>query len=230
MMTNDLIAALPAADRRHLLTFCEPMSLVAAVTLSGHRDAAKFLLFPGSGAVALLGQAQGHPALAVSLVGHEGVIGAHLLLGIPQAPMAARVLYAGEAWRVSRHDFGHALNDSGVLRRKLLQYLVCQTDQLARSVACLCFHKIPQRLARWLLMCDDRSQAHQFRATHEVLAMMLGVRRVSVTLAARALQGQGLIDYHRGEFTVLNHAALCTASCACYGEDLQARKVFKLRR
>jgi CRP-like cAMP-binding protein len=230
MMTNDLIAALPAADRRHLLTICEPMSLAAALTLSGHRDAAKFLLFPSSGAVALLGQAHGHPALAVSLVGHEGVIGAHLVLGIPQAPMAARVLYAGEAWRVSRQDFGHALNDSGMLRRKLMQYLVSQTDQLARAVACLCFHSIPQRLARWLLMCDDRSQAHHFRVTHEVLAVMLGVRRVSVTLAALELQGQGFIDYHRGEFTVLDHAALCTASCACYGEDLRARKVFKLRR
>jgi CRP-like cAMP-binding protein len=229
-MKNVLIAALPAADRRCLLAVCERVSLVAAITLSAHRDAANFLFFPSSGAVAILGQAHGHPALAVSLVGYEGVVGAHLVLDIAQAPVAARVLYAGEAWRVSRRDLDQAMIHSGVLRHRLLQSLAWQSDQVARAAACLCFHNIAQRLARWLLMCDDRSDAHHFHVTHEVLALMLGVRRVSVTLAARALQLRGLIDYHRGEFTVLDHAALCTASCACYGEDLQARKVFKLRR
>lgn len=229
-MKNTLIAALPAADRRRLLAVSERVSLAATITLSAHRDAANFLFFPNSGAVAVLGQAQGHPALAVSLVGYEGVVGAHLVLGVVQAPLAARVLCAGDAWRVSRRDLDQALSHSEVLRHRLLQSLVWQTDQVARASACLCFHNIAQRLARWLLMCDDRSDAHRFHVTHEVLGLMLGVRRVSVTLAARALQLRGMIDYHRGEFTVLDHAALCTESCACYGEDLQARKVFKLRR
>lgn len=229
-MTNDFLAALPGADRRHLLAVCERVTLTASAGLGGHGEVADFVFFPASGAVSILGQAHGYPPLAVSLVGREGVVGAHMVLGILQAPMAARVLYTGTAWRISRQDFGQELAHSVALRKKLLQFLVWQTDQVVRAVACLCFHKIPERLARWLLMCDDRSDGHRFHVTHEILALMLGVRRVSVTLAAGAMQRQGLIDYHRGEFTVLDHAALCEVSCACYGEDNGARKVFKLRR
>ncbi len=91
-----------------------------------------------------------------------------------------------------------------------------------RSTACLRFHEIGPRLARWLLMRQDRTHAERFHVTHEFLAYMLGVRRVGITAAASAMQRRGLIEYHRGEMLIKNRAAPEATACACYGNDQRA--------
>ena len=229
-MKNDLIAGLPRADGRLLIAACEQVSLTVSERLGNRGEVSEFLYFPSAGAVSILGEAQGHAAVASAMVGSEGAVGVHLVLGILQAPVSAVVTCPGTAWRISRAALGGVLDHSKVLRQRLHQYAVMQFDQIGRAGACLCFHQIPERLARWLLMCHDRAHGQSFHATHEHLALMLGVRRVSVTVAAVAMQRQGLIDYHRGEFSVVDPTALTKLSCACYREDIDARKVFKLRR
>jgi CRP-like cAMP-binding protein len=95
--------------------------------------------------------------------------------------------------------------------------------QLTTSAACLRYHRIGPRLARWLLMTQDRAHADSFHVTQEFLAYMLGVRRVGITAAASALQRAGLIEYTRGNLRVLDRAGLEAAACSCYGAD---RKVY----
>ena len=94
--------------------------------------------------------------------------------------------------------------------------------QLALSSACLRFHLIEPRLARWLLMTQDRAMSDEFQVTHEFLAYMLGVRRVGITTAAGGLQRRGLIEYHRGRLIVLNRRGLEAAACSCFAADTKA--------
>jgi CRP-like cAMP-binding protein len=99
------------------------------------------------------------------------------------------------------------------------RYLYVVVEQMVCASACLRFHLIGPRLARWLLMSHDRAHADRFHITHEFLATMLGVRRVGVTMAAGALQRSGLIHYHRGELTVLDRAGLEASACSCYASQ-----------
>jgi len=156
------------------------------------------------------------------MVGREGMLGAQLVLGVATAPLHALVQGPGEAWRITTADFQRELARSSALQRGLNRYIYVLMSQLAASAACQRFHLIGPRLARWLLMSQDRAHGDSFRVTHEVLALMLGVRRVGITTAASDLQRNGLIEYHRGDLTVLDRGGLEAMACGCYAADRQA--------
>jgi CRP-like cAMP-binding protein len=155
------------------------------------------------------------------MVGREGMVGAQLALGVVTAPLRALVQGSGAAWRIATKAFQAELVRSAALQRSLNRYLYVLMGQLATSAACLRYHLIGPRLARWLLMTQDRAHSDTFHVTQEFLAYMLGVRRVGVTAAAGALQRSGLITYTRGELTVLDRAGLEAAACSCYASDRQ---------
>jgi hypothetical protein len=202
-----------------LLARCEHVELALFTVLQDVDAPTAHAGFPDTAFISLLVQTPDASALEVGPVGHEGILGTQLVLGVREAPLQALVQGAGLAWRIGRVALSQELARSAALRRVLLRYVQVQLVQLATGAACLRFHAIQPRLARWLLMTQDRAGSSDFRITHEFLSTMLGVRRVGITQAALALQRRGLIRYHRGELSVLDRPGLPGAACACYAAD-----------
>lgn len=219
---NRLVQRLPREDRARLIGLAEAVPLVLSEVLGEPGRATRHVYFPTSGFISLVTLVAGSPGVEVGMVGREGMLGAQLVLGVGTAPVRAVVQGPGTAWRVGAAAFRDELARSVTLRRVLNKYLFVLMTQMTHSAACLRFHLIGPRLARWLLMSQDRAQAESFSVTQEFLAYMLGVRRVGITAAAGALQLGGLIEYHRGQITVLDRPGLEAAACGCYAADRRA--------
>jgi len=191
---NHLIELLPRAGRRSLLAICEPVELTLSDRLGVTGDTTRYAYFPVDATISLVTPIDGKPVLEVGMVGREGMVGAELVLGVLKAPLHAVVQGSGKAWRVPRRAFRRELAASPALQLCLNRYLYVLMMQMGAAAACLRFHLIGPRLARWLLMMQDRAHADNFYVTHEFLAYMLGVRRVGITAAAGLLQRDGLIE------------------------------------
>lgn len=216
---NHLIELLPRRERTRLLALCEPVQLTLSQVLWHSATPMAHVYFPTEGFISLVTEVDEHPGLEVGMVGREGMLGAPAVLGVANSPMKALVQGAGACWRISAADFKDNLATDPLTQRLLGRYVYVLMAQMATAAGCLRFHLIGPRLARWLLMSQDRAHCPQFHITHEFLAYMLGVRRVGVTVAAGELQSRGLISYHRGELTVVDRAGLEAAACSCYATD-----------
>lgn len=217
---NLILQRLPAAVMHRFLDHCEPFELVAAATLNAPGTPLTHAYFPLSGFISLVVGIDQHPALEVGMVGREGVLGAELLLwGAHPSPWGTLVQGAGQCWRISAQTLGRAGTVPPELTQLLHLGMLVRMHQQAQAVACERFHTLGPRLARWLLMSQDRAQTDSFHMTQALMALMLGMRRVGVTVAAHEFQQQGLIAYHRGELTVLDREGLRAQACSCYATD-----------
>jgi CRP-like cAMP-binding protein len=214
---------LPRKDRLRLLSRCESVDLVHDAVLCTPGQPAHYAYFPRQCILSLVVPIDGHDAIEVAMVGSEGMLGVHQLTSDAASDaMVALVAVPGASWRISAADLRLELDASPALRQVLGRYLQVLRAQLATAAGCLHFHQIGPRLARWLLMTQDRTHNNHFHVTHEFLARMLGVRRVGVTVAASALQRGGLVGYRRGEVEILDRGGLEAISCSCYSSDRRA--------
>jgi len=219
---NRLLEGLPSNNRRRMLAGCEPVELAFNDVLYSPGARLSHVYFPTRSFISLVMPIDGATSLEVGLVGNEGMFGIPLALGVNLSPVRAVVQGAGPALRMDAARFCRELRQSPALQRQIDRYVFVHLSQLAQTAACTRFHIVEARLARWLLMTQDRAHADGFHITQQFLAFMLGVRRVGVTKAAGSLQKQRLIHYSRGNITVLDRPGLRAASCACYNADREA--------
>ncbi len=218
---NHLIAQLPRKDRLGLLAICEPITLRLAEVLCEPGQTIHYVYFPLECTISLQALIDGNSGVGIGMVGREGMLGVQVVIGVITASMHAHVQGGGAAYRITTKAFRDELTRSAALQRSMNHYLYLRMVQTTASAACLRFHVIDQRLARWLLMSQDSAHSDNFYVTHELLAYILGIRREGVTAAANALQRLGLIKYRRGHLTVLDRSGLEAAACGCYAVDRQ---------
>lgn len=214
--TNNILRALPRKDSQRLLARHEQVELVYGEILCEPGKTIRHVYFPNSGIISLLTLVPGNASVEVGLVGMDGMAGMALFVGVGVSPVRMLVQGAGTAMRIEAAAFRREIKHSPLLQRELNRYLYGFMAQVAQTAGCNRFHNIGARLARWLLMTQDRHHSNEFNLTQDFLAHMLGVRRAGVTLAARILQKKKLIRYSRGKLTVLNRKGLERAACGCY--------------
>src|SRR4051812_10488861 len=218
-VVNRLLDGLPDKQRRRMLAQCANVELAFGDVLYAPLQRLHAVYFPLRGFISLVMPMDDSDCLEVGLVGNEGMFGIPLALGLETSPVRAVVQGAGTALRMDAALFCSELAASPALRRAIDRYVFVHMSQLAQTAGCTRFHVVEARLARWLLMTQDRAHADSFHITHQFLAIMLGVRRVGVTKAASSLQKRKLIHYSRGDITVLDRRGLKAASCRCYKAD-----------
>ena len=213
---NRLLGLLPAQDYARLKPRLKRITLEYRKSLYRANKPIDYVYFIETGVGSLVNTMANGDAAEVGTIGNEGVVGLPLLLGDDRAPTSVYVQVPGWGLRIKAASFKKELARSPGLRAVMHRYAHAFFNQVAQSAACNQFHSLEQRCCRWLLMTQDRMQSDEFLLTQEFLAMMLGVQRTGVSLAAGILQRAGLITYRRGKVTVLDEAGLKHRACECY--------------
>ena len=213
---NHLLAALPRTDLARLWPKLHPVGLETSAILHVAQAPIEYVYFCETGWVSMIADFANGTRAEVGLIGHEGVVGLPLALGIETASNEAMVQGSGVALSMEAHLFRQALDEVPLLRAQVLRFNEAMHVQVSQTAACNGHHSLEARLIRWLLMAHDRTEGDQLALTHEFLALMLCVHRPSVTIAARLLQSAGLIRYTNGSVTVIDRPGLEAACCECY--------------
>jgi len=214
--SNLLIDSLPPAQRKSLLARMEPVALPVGTVLYRTGEQPDFAHFMTSGIASIVTFMANGEGAEVGLIGREGVVEGINLLGSAAPPTTGFIQVEGSALRISYAELQKQLEVPGLLFPRILEFVQCHGFILSQLAACNGLHEIEERLARWLLMVEDRVQSDRFYLTQAFLAEMLGIRRTSVSAAAGNLQKKGLIAYRRGHIQVLKRKGLEAAACECY--------------
>jgi CRP-like cAMP-binding protein len=184
-----------------------------------HEAGAKleFAYFLNRGLISLVVVMKDGKTAEAGVVGNEGFTGAPAAVGLSRGPLRAVIQITGDGFRVKVGALQNTLEAAPRLRLLLNRYVAIRGMQIAQTAACNRLHNIEQRLARWLLMTQDRVDSGSLRITHDFLATMLGTDRPSVSLAAGVLQRKGFIEYTRGAVKIVNRKKLEGSACECYG-------------
>lgn len=214
---NRLLARLPAEDYRRLAPFLETVSLPFQSVLQKPDESVQRILFPGGGVCSIVWTMSDGQMVEIATIGSEGLVGISAFFGGDLVAGETLVQVADdEAQAMDVRVFQREMERRGALYDVVNRYAQVFVAGLMQGVACNALHPIENRCARWLIETHDRVGRDEFPMTQEFLAMMLGVRRASVTLCVGALHRAGLVDYGHRRIVIRNRQGLEAASCECY--------------
>src|SRR6202790_3590911 len=213
---NVILLSMIDSDYGSLRPHLEYVSLPNHLVLHEGGGKLEFVYFPSRGLISLVVVMKDGKTAEAGIVGNEGFTGTPAAVGLSRSPLQAIVQINGDGFRVEIGALQNTLESAPHLQLMLSRYTVVRGMQVAQTAACNRLHDIEQRLARWLLMTQDRVDSGSLAITHDFLATMLGTDRPSVSLAASVLQRKGIIEYVRGAVKIVNRRKLEKSTCECY--------------
>ena len=216
-VSNIILLSISDSEYNSLRPHLEYVNLPNHLVIHEAGGKLEFVYFPNRGLISLVVVMKDGRTAEAGVVGNEGFTGAPAAVGLSRGPLRAVIQIAGDGFRVRVGVLQNTLEAAPHLRLLLNRYVAIRGMQIAQTAACNRLHGIEQRLARWLLMTQDRVTSGSLRITHDFLATMLGTDRPSVSLAAGVLQKKGFIEYTRGAVKIVNRKKLEASACECYG-------------
>jgi CRP-like cAMP-binding protein len=226
---NKILSAIPDCEQRVIQPILEYFQFRQRSTLHEPTQPLEFAYFPNQGLISLLVATEDGKTVEAGMVGNEGLAGVASAVGLGLSPLRYVVQVPGDGFRVAVRALGDALKSAPQFQMALSRYAVIQGMQVAQTAACNRLHDVAQRMSRWLLMAADRVGSRSLPITHDFLSTTLGTDRPSVSLAAKILQRQKVVEYRRGAIEILNRKALESFSCECYKVIQQFNGVLRLR-
>ena len=228
-VSNLILLSMSDSEYSSLRPHLEYVSLPSHLVLHEGGGKVEFAYFLNRGLISLVVVMKDGKTAEAGIVGNEGFIGTPAAVGLSRSPLQAVIQIAGDGFRVEVAALQQTLESAPHLQLMLGRYAVVQGMQVAQTAACNRLHDVQQRLARWLLMAQDRVDSESLPITHDFLATMLGTDRPSVSLAAGVLQKKKIIEYTRGAVKIVNRKKLEDSACECYGITQQYNGELRLK-
>jgi len=212
-----LLASLPESVWHEWRPSLEFVEVPLGTVLYEPGDPLHYVYFPATCAIALMHVLADGASAQIAVVGNEGLLGVPGFMGGGISRTRSQVQSGGIAARLPPELVAAEFERGGVVMQLLLRHTQALIAQMSQIAVCNRHHTPEQQICRWLLLSLDRVEGAEVHATHELIASMLGVRRETVTEAARKLQARNMIQSRRGHIQVLDRAALERTACECYG-------------
>jgi CRP-like cAMP-binding protein len=226
---NKILLSIPDGEYRTIRPCLEHLILPSHLTLHEPGEALEHVYFLNDGLISLIVPMKNGQSVEAGVVGNEGVAGVPIAVGLTRSPVREIVQISGEGFKLRTREMGNILKSAPEFQMILTRYAVVQGMQVAQTVACNRLHRIEQRLARWLLMAQDRVDSASVAMTHDFLATMLGTNRPTVSSAAAILQKRKAIECVRRSVKIVNRRKLQASACECYGVIQQFNSEIGLR-
>ncbi len=213
---NSVLNSLTADEFREIEKHLKKTELPVGKVLYYPAEKIEYVYFPENCVISIVTVLENGNMVETGIIGSEGFSGAAVIFHEEVSPLEATIQLSGELWRLPVDEFKKLFEQNKNFRDASLRHIYTFVAQISQNSACLCHHKIDQRLARWLLMFDDRASDRKLHLTQEFIAQMLGVHRPTVSKNANELQKKGFIAYNRGTVKILDRAGLENFTCECY--------------
>lgn len=214
---NRLLSSLPEPEIKRLYPCLLPVALKRNQTLHHAGERVESVYFLEYGVCSIVASTQDGDTVEVGLIGRDGFIGLPAVLGTGYSLTRSMMQLAGSGYCLKAKALDDLCSEGSCeLRRRIFRAIHGMLVQAAQAAACNRVHQLEERLSRWLLTCQDRLQTDSLPVTHEALAITLGTRRSTVTLAIGQLQKSGSIELSRGNVRIKSRVALERIACECY--------------